>query len=211
MTPYTHPDYPAFREAMRREPAELTHKLVCADFLEEHGDAKRARFVRAMCDGAKLPAIAPSRDLRQWFKLNGNGQTAEPRRSNHTTGTLCYLDSSLTGPVIHALIRGGFVHAVDAPMLFLKHFLDDLIEREPVAEVVVNWVNAMPFDHTDYRATTDRYEYTVAGKVITVDGETSRQTMNASLPNRPCRPIAADYCELLFPLRWPGVKFKVNA
>jgi uncharacterized protein (TIGR02996 family) len=39
----------AFLQAIRAEPAEDAHRLVYADWLDDHGDADRAEFVRVQC------------------------------------------------------------------------------------------------------------------------------------------------------------------
>jgi uncharacterized protein (TIGR02996 family) len=41
-----HPDWPAFLAAILAEPADNALRLVAADFLEEHGRAARAEFIR---------------------------------------------------------------------------------------------------------------------------------------------------------------------
>jgi uncharacterized protein (TIGR02996 family) len=54
----------AFLEAITAEPDEAAHRLVYADWLEEHGgaaDQARAEFIRAQCALASLPRHDPSR------------------------------------------------------------------------------------------------------------------------------------------------------
>jgi uncharacterized protein (TIGR02996 family) len=51
-----HPDWPAFVTAIIAEPDDDTRRLVAADFLEEHGEADRAAFVRVQIELARLNA-----------------------------------------------------------------------------------------------------------------------------------------------------------
>jgi uncharacterized protein (TIGR02996 family) len=50
-----------FLEAIRGEPDEDVHRLVFADWLEEHGDPDRAELIRVQCDLARLPNDDPRR------------------------------------------------------------------------------------------------------------------------------------------------------
>jgi uncharacterized protein (TIGR02996 family) len=47
-------DQAALMRAITDEPDEDVHRLVYADWLEEHGDAARASFIRAQCQLARL-------------------------------------------------------------------------------------------------------------------------------------------------------------
>jgi uncharacterized protein (TIGR02996 family) len=58
-----HPDWPAFLAAIVAEPDDDTSRLVAADFLEEHGDPKRAAFIRIQCELARLEASNQGRSL----------------------------------------------------------------------------------------------------------------------------------------------------
>lgn len=49
-----HPDWPAFVAAIVANPDDDTARLVAADFLEEHGDADRAAFIRVQVELARL-------------------------------------------------------------------------------------------------------------------------------------------------------------
>jgi uncharacterized protein (TIGR02996 family) len=51
-----HPDWPAFLAAIIAEPHDDTPRLVAADFLEEHGEADRAAFIRVQVELARLEA-----------------------------------------------------------------------------------------------------------------------------------------------------------
>src|SRR5262245_52388385 len=45
----------AFLDAIVAEPDEDAHRLVFADWLDEHGQSERAEFIQAQCELAKLP------------------------------------------------------------------------------------------------------------------------------------------------------------
>src|SRR6516164_3398920 len=44
----------AFLRAILEEPEDDTHRLVYADYLEEHGDPDRAEFIRVQCELARM-------------------------------------------------------------------------------------------------------------------------------------------------------------
>ena len=44
-----------FIEAIRDAPEDDTHRLVYADWLEDHGDSDRAEFIRVQCELARPP------------------------------------------------------------------------------------------------------------------------------------------------------------
>jgi uncharacterized protein (TIGR02996 family) len=51
----------AFLQAIIEEPEDDTPRLVYADWLDEHGKADRAEFIRVQCELAKLPGDSPRR------------------------------------------------------------------------------------------------------------------------------------------------------
>src|SRR4051794_39815561 len=51
----------AFLQAIIERPDDDTPRLVYADWLEEHGDAARAEFIRVQCQLFRLPPDAPDR------------------------------------------------------------------------------------------------------------------------------------------------------
>lgn len=63
MTPTEHPDWPAFVAAIVADPDDDTARLVAADFLEEHGDADRAAFVRIQVQLARLESLGQGKSL----------------------------------------------------------------------------------------------------------------------------------------------------
>ena len=54
----------AFLQSIRETPDDDAPRLIYADWLEEHGDARaaaRAEFIRLQCQRARLPAYDPRR------------------------------------------------------------------------------------------------------------------------------------------------------
>src|SRR5262249_35011121 len=64
----------AFVEAIAAEPEQDAHRLVYADWLEDHEEPERAEFIRAQCELARLDEAArangagPARRARQLLK-----------------------------------------------------------------------------------------------------------------------------------------------
>ena len=59
MPPAVHPEWEAFVSAIVAEPDDDTPRLVAADWLDEHGDADRAAFIRTQVELARLEALDP--------------------------------------------------------------------------------------------------------------------------------------------------------
>jgi uncharacterized protein (TIGR02996 family) len=53
--------------AVLAHPEDDTVRLICADWLEEHGDADRAQFIRAQCELARLPTWDRRRQELTWL------------------------------------------------------------------------------------------------------------------------------------------------
>jgi uncharacterized protein (TIGR02996 family) len=49
----------AFLQAINDSPDDDTPRLICADWLDDHGDPDRAEFIRTQCQLARLPEDAP--------------------------------------------------------------------------------------------------------------------------------------------------------
>src|SRR3954451_11430097 len=59
------PNERAFLSAIRDDPADDLHRLAWADWLDDHGDTRRADFIRAQVRLAGLPPGDPARDALQ--------------------------------------------------------------------------------------------------------------------------------------------------
>lgn len=57
-TPYEHPDYLAQLAGVRAEPGDDVRRLVLADWLDEHGEAERAEFIRVQVAAAAWRPLA---------------------------------------------------------------------------------------------------------------------------------------------------------
>ena len=60
MAPMTHDE--SFLRAIREEPDDDGVRLIYADWLEEHGKAERAEFIRGQVTLARTPLGAPGRN-----------------------------------------------------------------------------------------------------------------------------------------------------
>jgi uncharacterized protein (TIGR02996 family) len=75
-----------FLQAILAEPENDTHRLVYADWLEEHGDAARAEFIRVQCELARMEREHGGLHIRTWethlflfIRLRQVGTRPEPR------------------------------------------------------------------------------------------------------------------------------------
>src|SRR4051812_3913176 len=97
----------AFLDAIIAEPDEDAHRLVFADWLEEHGQSDRAEFIRTQCALARMPESDPRRtdlEVRErqllaahaaewaapWTHSGGNRESVEegPRTATFHRGFL---------------------------------------------------------------------------------------------------------------------------
>ena len=62
---YDRPEWLAFLRAILAEPGEDVHRLVAADWLEEHGEPERAEFIRASVGEEKLTHAAGAGGCRR--------------------------------------------------------------------------------------------------------------------------------------------------
>lgn len=82
----THED--AFIRAITESPEDDTHRLVYADWLEENGQAERARFIRLQCEAAVLPWDDPRRsalykEIGRLLRRHGRGWLGPLPRGVH--------------------------------------------------------------------------------------------------------------------------------
>ena len=55
------PDEQGFLAAIREAPDDDTPRLIYADWLDDHGDADRAEFIRVQCEAERLGEFDPRR------------------------------------------------------------------------------------------------------------------------------------------------------
>jgi uncharacterized protein (TIGR02996 family) len=78
----------AFLEAIADNPDDDTPRLVYADWLDDHGDAHRAEFIRVQCELARLPAEDPRRtDLGVAGPCRTPAAAAAAQRHHRPRGT----------------------------------------------------------------------------------------------------------------------------
>jgi uncharacterized protein (TIGR02996 family) len=95
----------AFLRAIFDAPDDDTPRLVYADFLQEHGEEKRARLIRVQCELAKLPGSdVPSGDPERRFALLTEQAILTPHRlstDRMNRGFECPWHAELDGRELH--------------------------------------------------------------------------------------------------------------
>jgi uncharacterized protein (TIGR02996 family) len=112
-----------FLHAIREKPDDDTHRLIYADWLQDHGQPERAEFIRVQCRLAALDEFAPERPelLRREYDLfaEHGADWAAP----------------LSGRVLSWRFRRGFIERIKATVpQFLKE-ADWLLDFTPVREL----------------------------------------------------------------------------
>ncbi|HEY1378820.1 MAG TPA: TIGR02996 domain-containing protein, partial [Gemmataceae bacterium] len=104
------PDADAFLRAVIDNPDDDLPRLVYADWLDEHGDAERAEFIRVQCAMARPPMTKAQ--FERWF---GRSQELLTMHRERWVGPIGEL-------VEFASFRRGFVYRIDLPATaFLAH------------------------------------------------------------------------------------------
>ena len=101
---YTSPDYYRFIDDIRARPDDDLPRLICADWLEEQGEADRARFIRVQCriaelereSGGKLPGKLLSCHVSRYSPWKIEAVSSGQPPSNIGTGDI--VDLQTTGP-----------------------------------------------------------------------------------------------------------------
>lgn len=193
MSPYCDPDYAAFVSVMRANPDDAVTPLVCADWLDEHGKAEHAQFVRDCVELGRVQAIQKSKKfdgdlpghyelVQATFELLKDKETLINRYCHEWTGGTIRWFSNPTAYdwrngflrhwSIHPLVAGSDRHMCQNT---LKRF-GALFARQPVsaARVVFSTTPFGPHDHylhclaERFPGVTFRYEQyaaTVASEV----------------------------------------------
>ena len=155
-----HPEYLALLRAIVAEPTDDTPRLVCADWIEEHGDSNRAAFIRIQVELARLEAHGRgnSRDadkLREKERLLlGPLSDYRPLWAAEACPQLVRMTvqpKTLAG--IHAegadgiVFRRGFVEAVTCPAVDWLHHGSAVRRSQPVRAVSLTGCDRLTRDH----------------------------------------------------------------
>jgi uncharacterized protein (TIGR02996 family) len=124
----SHPDADSFMRAILRNPAELTTRLVFADWLEETGEPSNvawARYIRLMADANRYPEGSFERYEREWFVP----QHAARIQAHLTIPAVVYVTHTTTIPQLlplsHITVRlRGFTPEPHTKALLCKQMLE---------------------------------------------------------------------------------------
>jgi uncharacterized protein (TIGR02996 family) len=114
-------DRAAFLRAICASPDDDTPRLVFADWLDEHGDAKRAEFIRASCELEQVEEFGP-----RWRALcERTRKLLDPNRAKWSSELA---DRKL----LHVEFRRGFV---DEVTIYSKRFVSDAANLMALAPI----------------------------------------------------------------------------
>ncbi|HEY8504968.1 MAG TPA: TIGR02996 domain-containing protein [Gemmataceae bacterium] len=117
-------DREAFLRTICENPADDAPRLVFADWLEEHGEAERAEFIRLQVEKARLPADDPRHALLHTRDLELRGRFGEAWRRELPR---------IPGVSWHHRFWRGFVSGADvAGWRFFRRHADALFAATPV-------------------------------------------------------------------------------
>src|SRR5262245_26840333 len=118
----------AFLEAIREAPEDDTHRLVYADWLDDHGNEARAKFIRLQCQLAALP----SKDARR----HDLAKRERELLAAHRNAWLGPLAKEL--PFDRCTFRRGFPEEVSLRPRSAVQFAEELDRRVPAGRVTLN-------------------------------------------------------------------------
>lgn len=114
---------PALYAAIVANPREDTPRLAYADWLDEHGDADRARFIRLQYEIEKLPPIGA-----KVSKAKKEEEALLKSRGGEWAGDVANLTMAYR-------FRRGFVESVDVMAVYFPHHAERLLEIAPIRRV----------------------------------------------------------------------------
>ena len=110
------PDREAFLAAIRAEPESDAPRLIYADWLDDHGEAARAEFIRLGCELARAAfGVAPPAKNRRYREL---------LEAHAAEWVPCYDDSRC-----EVRFRRGFADVIRAPVEVMTPLLQDWPRR----------------------------------------------------------------------------------
>src|SRR5918994_3068406 len=114
-------DRDAFLQAICVAPDDDTPRLVFADWLDEHGDAKRAEFIRASCELEQVEEFGP-----RWRALcERTRKLLDPNRAK-------WSQELADRKLLHVEFRRGFV---DGVTIYSKRFVTDAAKLMALAPI----------------------------------------------------------------------------
>jgi uncharacterized protein (TIGR02996 family) len=184
-------DGPALLAAILAHPDEDTPRLVYADWLQEHGDAERAEFIRLQCELARDDAedeangrMGTNPLRRRAVELLMSGRNAVAWR-----GDLVRLL-----PRGESLFRRGFVGSVTCGGDDWVRHADAILAAHPVRQVRLATAPDLPYTTRSARRPDGEpvYHFRVAGKVVKI---------------RLSEVAAEELVLAVLSKRWPGITF----
>src|SRR5262245_59425637 len=119
-----------FLPAILANPDDDAPRLVCADWLEEHGDPARAEFIRVQCQLATMPSYDP-----RWSLLSSREKTLLEAHAGKWLGPLAHIEDRAANIDERWTFQRGFVEwASLAAQTFLEHG-EELVELTPLRRV----------------------------------------------------------------------------
>ncbi len=152
MPPYTHPDWQHLLRAVASAPADDLPRLVAADWLDEHGEADRAEFIRIQVERER--ADRPElrwREVALWNNpLCGPLWAVEACPGLVTLTDAADAGSPLRGLGVNGVervtFRRGFPHRIDCRAEQWATFGSGIVPRQPVRELFLTACDAVPFE-----------------------------------------------------------------
>jgi uncharacterized protein (TIGR02996 family) len=130
----------AFLRAILEDPADDGVRLIYADWLEEHGQAERAEFLRLQCarrDTARQWALA-YKYRESWFRSVLGMRWADPVQWRLGEPVdIGLFDEGHRVPVVELQVRRGFVQAVSLSLDDFQRCAAHLFRSQPVTQVVL--------------------------------------------------------------------------
>jgi uncharacterized protein (TIGR02996 family) len=118
-----------FLDAVRAEPDDDTHRLVYADWLDEHGESARAEFIRIQCQLARMAMT------------DANRPPLEARESELLASHYKAWAAPLAGLVVNFMFRRGMIERVQ---LSAKQFFvsaERIFSLAPVQEIKLDGIS----------------------------------------------------------------------
>ncbi len=145
----------ALLAAILAEPGEDAHRLIMADWFEEHGQDERAEFIRVQVEADQLALLAEQTDRLDNIGLDWSLLQADKRqraavlgnqqltmlRSNEFWDTLPFpswakLYRYTHPPQDHArFFRRGFIHTIHCSLSAWKEYGSAIVSRHPIERV----------------------------------------------------------------------------